>query len=569
MRRKISLEFILLILISLIIFSIGATLIVRSTVNGITKLNLEKYIEIVKYDSQSLTPIEIIDKYQDLDDYLRITFIDGSGSVISDTLTEGPLDNHLNRPEISDLGESYIRHSDTLNIDMMYLATQLDNGNYLRVAIPISSILGFLNDFIALSIVIGVIIVILSITLTSYLIKNSLKPLEDVKYILEEVNNGDYKEITTINKYDEINGLIKKINEINKNISSNIMSLKSEKQKMDFLLNHMDQGICVLDENAKIILLNNYLKDLYRFNINFNINKDYRYLFRDEELQKAIIKVFETKKGETLITNVNGKHYSVSLIFSEKGWSHDYSLILIYTDITSVKNIEILKKDFFVNASHELKSPLTTILGSADLINQGLVKDEETKNDLINRIASEARRMNNLVMDMLTLSEYETKKTDSKKQVINLGKVVDEVIGNLNVFVENKQTKIHIEIENINIFIGYEEIYQVLKNLLENAIKYGKQLGNVWINSNHDEKNLVIRIKDDGIGIPKADINRVFERFYRVDKARSKSSGGTGLGLSIVKHIILSHKGTVELSSVEDEGTEVIIRLPKTEITGL
>lgn len=569
MRRKISLEFILLTLISLIIFSIGATLIVRSTVNGITKLNLEKYIEIVKYDSQSLTPIEVIDKYQDLDDYLRITFIDESGSVITDSLTEGPLDNHLTRPEISDLGESYIRHSDTLNIDMMYLATQLDNGNYLRVAIPISSILGFLNDFIALSIVIGVIIVILSITLTSYLIKNSLKPLEDVKYILEEVNNGDYKEIITINKYDEINGLIKKINEINKNISSNIMSLKSEKQKMDFLLNHMDQGICVLDENAKIILLNNYLKELYRFNINFNINKDYRYLFRDEELQKAIIKVFETKKGETLITNVNGKYYSVSLIFSEKGWSHDYSLILIYTDITSVKNIEILKKDFFVNASHELKSPLTTILGSADLINQGLVKDEETKNDLINRIASEARRMNNLVMDMLTLSEYETKKTDSKKQVINLGKVADEVICNLNVFIENKQTKIHTEIEDINIFIGYEEIYQVLKNLLENAIKYGKQLGNVWINSNHDEKNLVIRIKDDGIGIPKADINRVFERFYRVDKARSKSSGGTGLGLSIVKHIILSYKGSVELSSVEDEGTEVIIRLPKTEITVL
>jgi len=216
-----------------------------------------------------------------------------------------------------------------------------------------------------------------------------------------------------------------------------------------------------------------------------------------------------------------------------------------------------------------LKSPLTTILGSADLINQGLVKDEETKNDLINRIASEAKRMNNLVMDMLTLSEYETKKTDPKKQMLNLRKVVDEVIDNLNVFIENKQTKIHTEIEDINIFIGFEEIYQVLKNLLENAIKYGKQLGNVWINSNQDEKNLIIRIKDDGIGIPKADINRVFERFYRVDKARSKSSGGTGLGLSIVKHIILSYKGSVELSSVEDEGTEVIICLPKAEITFL
>jgi len=241
-------------------------------------------------------------------------------------------------------------------------------------------------------------------------------------------------------------------------------------------------------------------------------------------------------------------------------------VILIYTDITSVKNIEILKKDFFVNASHELKSPLTTILGSADLISQGMVKDEETTKDLINRIASEAKRMNNLVMDMLALSEYESKKQDTQKQVVNLLRIVNEVIDNLSVLSTEKNTKFNIEVESYNIYIGFEEIYQIFKNLLENAVKYGKKDGNVWVKTTLDEKNLIISIKDDGIGIPTIDLNRVFERFYRVDKARSKSTGGTGLGLSIVKHIVLNYNGYIELNSVEDEGTEILVYLPKKEL---
>ncbi len=565
MKRKISLQFFLLILIALVIFTIGASLIVKDTINKITELNLEKYLAIVNTDTNNLTETQIIEKYSELDSYLRITFIDSDGVVLADSSSDN-LDNHLNRPEIQNIGETYIRHSDTLNIDMMYLAEELSDGSYLRVAIPITSVLGFVNDFIALSFFIGAIIITLSILSSSYLIKQSLKPLEDIRHILNNVNSGEYQEVLPIVKYDEINRLLSEINEINKTISSTIFSLKTEKQKLDFLLNHMNQGICVLDENAKIVLINSFLKNLYNFNIDYNINKDFRYLIRDDELQKIVQEIYELKNARNYITKIGEKYYSISLIYSKQDWSYESSVILIYSDITQIRNTEILKRDFFVNASHELKSPLTTIIGSTDLIAQGIVKDEETKTDLINRIESEAKRMNNLVMDMLVLSEYETQKQETQKQLINPKKVIDEVVNNLDVLVKEKGIEIHIESEETNIFIGFEEIYQIFKNLLENAIKYGKNQGNVWVKTYTENSDFIISVKDDGIGIPKNDINRVFERFYRVDKARSKSTGGTGLGLSIVKHIILNYNGHIELSSEEDMGTEVLIFIPKTEI---
>jgi two-component system phosphate regulon sensor histidine kinase PhoR len=564
MKRKISFQFLLIILSALIIFILGASFIAKNSLNNATKLNLEKYLYIITQDYKDLNETQIIDKYQDIEDFLRITFIDSDGTVIADSLADN-LDNHINRPEIVNIGDIYIRYSDTLRIDMMYMATEV-NSVYVRVAIPTASVLGFLNDFIALSIVIGIAIVLLSIATSSYLIKQSLKPLQEIKEILRGINQGEFKEVLPILKYDEINSLVKEVNDINQTISSNIASLKSEKLKSDFLLNHMNQGICVLNEDAKIVLLNSYLKGLYNFNIDYNINKDFRYLFRDEEIQKAIKKVYEDKNNQLLTTQIDGNYYSVSIIYSEKDYSDKATVILIYSDITESKNIEILKRDFFVNASHELKSPLTTIIGSADLIANGMASDEATRKDLINRISSEANRMNNLVLDMLALSEQENKNSNKEKKVVNVKNTVEEVINNLLVFAQQNEIEIITDICDANIYINYEEIYQLVKNLLENAIKYNKNKGKVWINFEVDNIYLIISVKDNGIGIPKKDLSRVFERFYRVDKARSNAIGGTGLGLSIVKHIVMNYNGHIELNSSEDDGTEIKIHLPKKEL---
>ena len=564
MKRKISFQFILIILISLIFFIVGASFIARNSLNNATKLNLEKYLFIILQDYQEQNETQIIDKYEDIKDFLRITFIDSAGNVIADSLADN-LDNHLDRPEIANPGEIYIRYSDTLKIDMMYLAASVDNG-YVRVAISISSLLGFLNDFTALSIAIGVIIVTLSIVTSTYLIKQSLKPLQDVKEILSNINQGNFKEIMPVLKYDEINSLIKEINELNRSMSANILSLKSEKLKSDFLLNHMNQGICVLDENAKIVLLNNYLKRLYNFNIDYNINKDFRYLFRGEEIQAAIREVYNNKKDQMLTIQINGGYYSVSIIYSEKDYSEIPTVILIYSDITQSKKIETLKKDFFVNASHELKSPLTTIIGSAELIANDIASDEATRKDLVNRILSEAKRMNNLVLDMLSLSEQENRDSKKEKKIVNLPKTVEEVIDNLKVIAQEKKLEIITDILDVNIYINYEEIYQLIKNVLENAIKYNNNEGKVWINIQTDDQDLIIKVTDNGIGIPKKDLGRVFERFYRVDKARSNAISGTGLGLSIVKHIVMNYHGRIELDSEDDEGTEVRIYIPKKEL---
>lgn len=565
MKRKISLEFILLIFSSLIVFIIGATLFARHSLNRITQLNLEKYLQIIEIDHSNLNEQEIVDKYADLNDYLRITFIDKDGVVIADSLSTD-LDNHINRPEIQNIGNFYIRRSNTLNIDMMYLAKLVNDEIYLRVAIPSSSVLSFLNDFIALSVIVGAVIIVLSIMSSTYLINQSLKPLKDINNILKSVNQGEYQEILPIIKYDEINQLINEINEINRTISENIKSLKSEKLKSDFLLEQMNQGICVLDKDMKVVLLNQYLQKLYHFNIDFNLNKDYRYLFRDDLIQEKIKQVYKDKGNQNLIEKINDRFYSVTITYSKEDWNFNSGVILIYTDITAIKDIEILKRDFFVNASHELKSPLTTILGSAELIVQGMVNDEATKNDLIERISSEAKRMNNLVMDMLILSEYESKNKASEKQVINLPRLVEEIVRNLELSISTNGIETILEIVDVNIYFGHEEIYQIIKNLVENAIKYGKEQGKVWINISLDDKHLVIKVKDDGIGIPKKDLGRVFERFYRVDKARSKLTGGTGLGLSIVKHIVLNYGGYIDLISNESEGTEVTVMLPKKEL---
>ncbi len=242
------------------------------------------------------------------------------------------------------------------------------------------------------------------------------------------------------------------------------------------------------------------------------------------------------------------------------------SVILIFTDITAIKNIENLKKDFFDNASHELKSPLTAILGSSDLIIQGMAKDEKTILDLAKRISEEAKRMNNLVMDMLTLSKYENQTQIQHRQNLDINRTVQEVLESLQGLIDSKKITIETTDREDYINANPDQMFQLLKNLLENAIKYGKQSGIVKIKINRENHYLTIIIQDDGIGIPKADQARIFERFYRVDKARSKSTGGTGLGLSIVKHIVMNYNGHIELDSTEGKGTLVKVYLPEREL---
>lgn len=566
MKRKITLEFLLVVLISILIFIIGGYFIAKNNINNVTELNLEHYLQMVVIDYETDENAQrVVDKYRELDNYLRITFVAPDGEVIVDSLAEN-LENHKDRPEINNLGTAYIRHSATLDIEMMYMAYEFENGNYVRVAIPTDSLLPFINDFIGLSIIIGFITIVITYLLSTTLINNAMRPLLEIKSILKDVNDGNYKEILPVKNPEEINDLINEINDINKLIAVNIKSLKTETGKNNFLLNHMDQGICVLDKEGHIIMLNDFLRQLYRFNIDINLHKDYRFLFRSNNIQDSILKAYEKQISTNLVVQVKGEHYSVSITYLEENWFKQPSVIIIFTDITDIKNIENLKKDFFDNASHELKSPLTSILGSSELILQGMAKDEDTIKDLSKRISDEAKRMNNLVMDMLTLSTYENQTQIQHRQNVDINLILKDVIKSLEDQAKNKSITIESTNRKLYINANYDQMFQLIKNLLENGIKYGKESGLVKVQINKENKQLIIKVSDDGIGIPKTNQARIFERFYRVDKARSKSTGGTGLGLSIVKHIVMNYNGHIELDSTEGKGTIITVYIPENEI---
>ena len=566
MKRKIGIEIVSVIILSILVFIIGSFFIVKNNFNDITEYNLETYLEIIIIEYEdSENPVEIVNKYEGVENYIRITFMDTLGNVIVDSLAKN-LENHLNRPEFNNIGSAYIRQSSTLDIEMMYLAHQLDDGNFVRLAIPTSSILPFVNDFIGLSVIIGIIIIGITLFISQALMKKAMYPLKEIKEILRNVNNGEYKEILPIKKQTEINDLLTEINDINRLIAKNIYSLTSEKEKNDFLLNHMSQGICVLDNEGLIVLLNQNLRSLYRFNMDINLNKDFRYLFSDHEIQGFIINAYEKQINTNTTLQIRERYYSVSINYLEKSWLNNPCAILLFNDVTDIKNIANLKKDFFNNASHELKSPLTSIIGSSDIILQGMAKDEKMIADLTQRISDEAKRMNNLVMDMLTLSKYENQIQIQNKQNIDIKVVLEDVIKSLQGQARKRNIDISYKCKSEYINANYDEIYQLIKNLLENAIKYGIDSGVASAEIYRENSNLAIKIQDNGIGIPKDDQTRVFERFYRVDKARSKSTGGTGLGLSIVKHMVLNYGGHIELDSIENQGTTVVVYIPNKQI---
>jgi len=563
MRRKISLQYLFIIVLSLVAFIVGSAFVVRSNLQNVTELNLTNYLKIVAADYESgLDSASIIEKYTDVDQYLRITLVDENGNVLADSLSD-TTENHLARPEFTALGTTVIRYSETLDREMMYLAMALTDGNFLRVAIPTNSILPFLNAFIGISILIALAIAVVSGFGSFFLAKQVLEPLKQTAETLNDISLGKYIEKLPLEKTEEMNRLINEINDISKLISGSIRSLNEEKQKSDLILDHMDQGLCVLDSFGRIVMLNRFVKELFEFNEQENENKDYRFLFRDKMIQNAIRTVLEENKNTTAMFFVSDRYYSITASAIENDWNQSRSVILIFTDITLIKDLEIQKRDFFLNASHELKSPLTSIIGASDLIANGLTKDEAESIDLAKRIVQEANRMNNLVMDMLNLSKYENHLLSKGNQIVDLAEVVTDVAEKLGSTAAERGIRIETNLKMVEIQAEYEHMIQLIRNLIDNSIKYGLENGHVVVNLYSTTETFNLEIIDDGIGIPKTDQSRVFERFYRVDKARSKKTGGTGLGLSIVKHICLLYRANIELESELGKGTKITISFPK------
>ena len=479
---------------------------------------------------------------------IRVTVIDTTGEVIIDSsLIEA--DNHLNREELQKLGECVTRYSDSLELNMMYLA-KIDDGYYIRLALPVESLNTFINNYIGFGLITLLVVLSVSIVITSFLYNKTLKPIKNEINKLETVLGHELTDDT------DFELLSSKINELTLLLDEKVTSLSNEKEKSKYILDNMNQGLILLNSDGRIELINKYSLALFGFEQEYILDKNYMYLFRDINVQEKIKDCINNNQEEQLIFDLDGKKFLLYINNLKTSWSNatNSHVALLMVDVTLQENMNSLKREFFANASHELKSPLTSIIGYQQLIQQGILTTNEEIQDATLRTIKEAQRMNKLIIEMLDLSRLENN-VQTILEDINVSKVINDCLLELKPSIENKNIEDITNLDELNLVTSQSDLYKLIKNIVDNAIVYNNENGKLLI----ELKKNKLTISDTGVGISKEDLEHIFDRFYRVDKARSKESSGTGLGLSIVKHICLLYGYKISVVSKIGKGTTFTI----------
>ncbi len=490
---------------------------------------------------------------------MRITYIDSDGKVLFENRKDKEdLENHLNREEIEQAiatGEgSAKRKSETLGNTTYYSAKRLDDGTIIRVSRESKNAFGGFIEILPYDLGILIIILIISLIMSKHSTDKIVKPLEEAGE-----NIDDLKEIAV---YDELKPFVRRIKSQNDLIKSQYEEIKIDRDKTQEVLNSMKEGLLLIDRDKNIISINESGKRYFDSPVDKIEGQSILALTRDEEVLKAIDKVFNEKTGSSVLIDKGKegikKYYKIYINPSQV---KDVGAILLIMEVTKEVEAEIIRSEFTSNVSHELKSPLTSIMGFAEMIKSDMVTDEKDIKEFSGMIYKESSRLLQLIEELLSLSKLNEENIVLKENV-NVRKVAEDVADSLSF--EAKKKNIDIEIEGEGEIISANTlIYEMLFNLVSNSIKYSNDDKVVKIKIEDEKDKMLISVEDQGIGIKREEIPRIFERFYTVDKSRSKQNGGTGLGLSIVKHIINVLKGNISVESDPGKGTKFTITLFK------
>lgn len=399
-----------------------------------------------------------------------------------------------------------------------------------------------------------------------FLIASSItEPIRDVTRKAEEMAGGDFDQIVEVKSNDEIGQLASMFNYLTLKLKDTIHEMDLERSKLDTIFNYMAEGVVAIDTQGYIIHANPIAINI------LNLAGSHILEISPEERQSFPMDLIRTNDidyddRDTLegdeILNIDSQVYKVKYAPFKNERNHIGGLILVFQDMTNEHKLDNMRKEFVANVSHELKTPITTIKSYAETLMDNEV-DKKTENKFLNVIDKECDRMARLVSDLLQLSNLDYKKTTWQKEVVFMPELIDEILLKLEFAYKEKNQKIKLNIERPvpEIVIDKDGIEQVILNIISNAIKYTENHGEILVELKSLDENIIIRVEDNGVGIPEDDQKRIFERFYRVEKGRSRDMGGTGLGLSIAKQIVEAHGGEIDLSSVLGEGTTIEIKL--------
>ena len=559
MKKKIIITNVIIVVFALLILFLSGISITKSIYK---KQAEERIIDVANIYAENYTSSDKVVKNVPKD--YRVTVVDKAGKVLSDSETAdvSNMENHIDREEIvaalHGKPVAVTRRSDTTNKDMVYSAVKVDLSAddyvFVRVSTPVDSVNLYATSTILPNFYILIAAIIAAVILSVVLTKSLVKPMTEIKNSLIALNNGTFTPSTPSEKDPEINKMLSEINDIGEKLSDTITTVSEDNKKLDYILNNVSDGIVVITANGNIEVMNDNAKLVFDVK-NDAISSNYTVLSANEKFISAVSDAVNERINKVFeFTTAAHDVYLTSIRCLDGGMT-----IIVLSDITAVKHGEEIRSEFFANASHELKTPLTAIKGFNDVI--GMKSKDDDIRTLSAKIDKEVNRVVSLIDDMLNLSKLETTKTPIVEKV-DLVAVAYDAEESISALARDKNVNIEISGEG-TVEMEKDHAYELVKNLMENAVRYNENGGHVLVSVDEKADKVTLKVKDDGIGIDEENQSRIFERFYRVNKSRSRETGGTGLGLSIVKHVAELYGAKLTLSSTLGAGTEITVSFKK------
>ncbi len=504
----------------------------------------------------------------------RVTLMDETGKVLSDS--EKPaseLENHLDRPEIQEArlrgkGRA-IRYSHTLGVDMLYVALPVRQKGktvgYVRLARPLYEVRHATDRLYWHSVKVVAIMIVPAILIALLFAYRLTAPIKRMERFTDDLRHGRKTRLLLIRAGGEMRQLAENLNYLVQELQSQVRLANEEKEKLEAAYGSMKEGVLILDRDERIETFNTVLPQILSARGGDITGRTLIEAFRNIELQNALARFKEAGEPLSREIAISDPTFMVMDVSIAKIRGEEGKTILVFHDITRLKLLERMRVDFVANVTHEIKTPLTAILGFVETLREGAIEDGKTARRFLEIIENHANRLNRLLDDLLTISNIELGDMRMFFESVSLSGVSENVVSTLTPRAIEKSVVLQADIpEDLPLIrADRDRLVQILLNVVDNAVKFTPEGGRVSIVATDEKDGTVsVRIMDTGIGIPANEIARLGERFYRVDRTRSRELGGTGLGLSIVKHLMAVHEGKLEIQSRLGQGTTVSLRFP-------
>lgn len=577
MKKRIYLHLFLVGLVCILVTALVCAFASWQTTKRQTLYDLQQMARIMAVDMDHHDdPYRLLRRAAQSAPELRFTWIDRNGRVLYDSYEPAEnLANHKDRPEVAAaIGEgqgSDARSSNTLQEVTLYAAQKLENGTILRVARTQTELFRPLEQLLPWWIISLLLLILVCQFTVRRLTQGLLDPLEQATRYLSQIGQGDTTEEEKQlfhTSYPELLPFLATIDRQGKQLSRSLHDLEQERNTMKRITDSLKEGVILLDDQMRIQWINAWGLQLLQ-------NDESLSPFRQKLLGKFLMPLLpessrlsteQTRENKTRIWNMKLRKRQYQLTLRPLDPPQERATrILIIMDITEAREREQLRRDFTANVTHELKTPLTSISGFAELMAAGMYQKKEDIAHFGQLIRQEARRLLEMINSIIFLSRIEEVPADSLQEAVPLGGLIRSVVEFMDPFCKERKVTIHCRLTETKVRGSSSMLREMAMNLIDNGVKYNRPGGHVYVDMwrDADQHQVVLTVRDTGVGIPEDVQERVFERFFRVDESRDKKSGGSGLGLSIVKHIVEQHRGTIEMTSRVNEGTTFVIRLPE------